>query len=69
MEISRHWRLRKQRYSLTGFEDKLGWVSFESGPGSPKYNPSTGESREKPQLLPVRGLVTTVPASGSRPNS
>jgi len=45
MEIPRHWRLRKQRYSLIGERDsQTDGVSFPPGLNSPQYNPETGES-------------------------
>ena len=40
MEIPRHWRLKKQRYSLIGDIDKDGGVSFPPGQNRPRFYPS-----------------------------
>lgn len=54
MEVARHWRLNKQRYSLIGDQDEFGGVSFPPGPNRPRFNlPQDDESDSVENELPI----------------
>lgn len=46
----RHWRIKKQRYSLVGEKDEHGNVNFPPGPHKPKFSLNGNGRREENPL-------------------
>lgn len=57
MQISRHWRLNKQRYRLVGFRHENGQVNLQDRPAPVETDAAQPEAK-RPQQPPAYAIIS-----------